>query len=291
MAEYRKEKFYWLKLKRDFFKRHDIKVVESMDNGKEYILFYMKLLLESVDHNGNLRFNETIPYNEKMLATITDTNIDIVRNAMKIFTELKLIDIMDDSTIYMNEVNNMIGIQTYGAEKKQLQLQKKNNVLEIMGGTKVENLPPDIDKELDKEKEKELEKESSSKKVSIIKPTDKPTTDKDFMEVMDAELGNDTRFLELERIIKYNFKPVRGDLLTETEQRMLIDWIKAYPYEFIENTIRKIGLGDVSKRNFRYLNGAITKSYNEWLNSDKGKLTEDEEIAKLIAEAKAKEGK
>jgi len=132
---------------------------------------------------------------------------------------------------------------------------------------------------------------SSSKNVSIIKPTDKPTTDKDFMEVMDAELGNDTRFLELERIIKYNFKPVRGDLLTETEQRMLIDWIKAYPYEFIENTIRKIGLGDISKRNFRYLNGAITKSYNEWLNSDKGKLTEDEEIAKLIAEAKAKEGK
>jgi hypothetical protein len=132
---------------------------------------------------------------------------------------------------------------------------------------------------------------SSSKNVSIIKPTDKPTTDKDFMEVMDAELGNDTTFQELERIIKYNFKPVRGDLLTETEQRMLIDWIKAYPYEFIENTIRKIGLGDISKRNFRYLNGAITKSYNEWLNSDKGKLTEDEEIAKLIAEAKAKEGK
>jgi hypothetical protein len=132
---------------------------------------------------------------------------------------------------------------------------------------------------------------SSSKNVSIIKPTDKPTTDKDFMEVMDAELGNDTTFQELERIIKYNFKPVRGDLLTETEQRMLIDWIKAYPYEFIENTIRKIGLGDVSKRNFRYLNGAITKSYNEWLNSDKGKMTEDEEIAKLIAEAKAKEGK
>jgi hypothetical protein len=224
-----------------------------------------------------------------MLATITDTNIDIVRNAMKIFTELKLIDIMDDSTIYMNEVNNMIGIQTYGAERKQLQ--RQNNNVNLLSGHQGDICPPDIDKELDKEKEKELEKESSSKKVSIIKPTDKPTTDKDFMEVMDAELGNDNRFLELERIIKYNFKAVRGDLLTETEQRMLIDWIKAYPYEFIENTVRKIGLGDVSKRNFRYLNGAITKSYNEWLGTDKGKLTEDEEIAKLIAEAKAKEGK
>jgi predicted phage replisome organizer len=288
MAEYRKEKYYWLKLKRDFFKRHDIKVVESMENGKEYILFYMKLLLESIDHNGSLRFSETIPYNEKMLSTITDTNIDIVRSAMRIFNELKLIEILDDATIYLSEVNNMIGQQTYGAERKQLQ--RQNNDVNLLGGHKGDICPPDIDKELELEKEKELEKDSS-KNVSIIKPTDKPTTDKDFMEVMDAELGNDTRFQELERIIKYNFKPTRGDLLTETEQRMLIDWIKAYPYEFIEDTIRKIGLGDVSKRNFRYLNGAITKSYNEWLGSDKGKLTEEEEIAKIIAEAKAKEGK
>ena len=28
-------KFYWLKLKRDFFKRHDIRIVEEMENGKD----------------------------------------------------------------------------------------------------------------------------------------------------------------------------------------------------------------------------------------------------------------
>ena len=28
--------FYWLKLKRDFFKRHDIQIIESMPNGKDY---------------------------------------------------------------------------------------------------------------------------------------------------------------------------------------------------------------------------------------------------------------
>lgn len=46
------EKFYWLKLKRDFFKRHDIRIIESMPNGKDYILFYLKLLCESVDTYG-----------------------------------------------------------------------------------------------------------------------------------------------------------------------------------------------------------------------------------------------
>ena len=108
MAE-KDKKYYWLKLKRDFFKRHDIKIIEAMPNGKDYILFYLKLLCESVDHEGNLRFSEQIPYNENMLSTITNTNVDIVRNAITIFTELGMMEILDDGTYYMNEVSKMLG--------------------------------------------------------------------------------------------------------------------------------------------------------------------------------------
>lgn len=102
-------KYYWLKLKRDFFKRHDIRIIEEMPNGKDYILFYLKLLLESVDHEGSLRFSDTIPYNEQMLSVVTNTNIDIVRSAMKLFVELNMMSICDDKTIYMNEVEKLIG--------------------------------------------------------------------------------------------------------------------------------------------------------------------------------------
>ena len=63
MAE--KRKYFWLKLKKDFFKRHDIRVIEGMDNGKDYVLFYLKLLVESIDHDGNLRFNDMVPYDDK----------------------------------------------------------------------------------------------------------------------------------------------------------------------------------------------------------------------------------
>ena len=102
-------KYYWLKLKKDFFKRHDIQIIEAMPNGKDYILFYLKLLVESVDHEGALRFSDTIPYNAEMLSVVTNTNVDIVRSALKVFTELNMIDVLDDSTIYMNEVSKMIG--------------------------------------------------------------------------------------------------------------------------------------------------------------------------------------
>lgn len=109
MAE---KRYYWLRLKRDFFKRHDIRIIEAMPNGKDYVLFYLKLMLESVDHEGALRFSETIPYNEEMLSVITNTNIDIVRSAMKMFAELNMVDILEDSTIYMNEVERLIGSAT-----------------------------------------------------------------------------------------------------------------------------------------------------------------------------------
>lgn len=102
-------KYYWLKLKRDFFKRHDIRIIEEMPNGKDYILFYLKLLLESIDHEGSLRFSDTIPYNESMLSVVTNTNIDIVRSAMKLYLELGMMSICDDKTIYMTEVEKMIG--------------------------------------------------------------------------------------------------------------------------------------------------------------------------------------
>lgn len=115
------KKYYWLRLKRDFFKRHDIRIIEAMPNGKDYILFYLKLLCESVDHEGNLRFSEEIPYNEQMLSTITNTNVDVVKSAIKIFTELNMMEIMDDGTYYMREVEKMLGSETYWAKVKREQ--------------------------------------------------------------------------------------------------------------------------------------------------------------------------
>lgn len=156
------KKFYWLKLKRDFFKRHDIRIVEEMPNGKDYILFYLKMLLESVDHNGALRFSETIPYNEQMLSIITNTNVDIVRAAMEVFKQLNMIEICDDSTIYMSEVEKLIGSETAAAERKRRSRAaaipaKCDNIT-----TKSQNGHIEIEKE--KEKEKEIETESEKEK-------------------------------------------------------------------------------------------------------------------------------
>lgn len=112
------KKYHWLKLRKDFFKRHDVRIIEGMENGKDYILFYLKLLVESVGHEGELRFSETIPYDDKMLSTITNTNIDVVRAAISMFTQLGLMEVLSDGTIFLQEVEKMIGYETKWAEKK-----------------------------------------------------------------------------------------------------------------------------------------------------------------------------
>ncbi len=160
MAE--EKKYYWLKLKRDFFKRHDIRIIEGMPNGKDYLLFYLKMLLESIDHEGELRFSETIPYNEQMLSIITNTNIDIVKSAMKIFIELNMIEILDDSTIYMAEVLKLTGSETEYARKKRKYRQK---LLEQgQKGDNVRDKKDNVRQEIELEKEIELELEKDNNK-------------------------------------------------------------------------------------------------------------------------------
>lgn len=154
------KKYYWLKLKRDFFKRHDIRIIEEMPNGKDYILFYLKLLLESIDHEGTLRFSDAIPYNEQMLSVVTNTSVDIVRSAMKIFTELNMMEILDDGTFYMSEVNKMIGSETEWAKKKRVQRAKEDNVPQLSSKCPTE---------LEKEKEEDIETDTE---VDVVGNTD-----------------------------------------------------------------------------------------------------------------------
>ena len=150
------KKYYWLKLKKDFFKRHDIRIVESMPNGKDYILFYLKMLLESIDHEGKLRFSETIPYNEEMLSIVTNTNVDIVHRAMEIFIELEMVEVKDDKTIFMQEVERLIGSETAGATRVREHRQRQK-LLQCNTYVTECNESVTQSKSIEKEKEKELD--------------------------------------------------------------------------------------------------------------------------------------
>lgn len=196
------KKFYWLKLKRDFFKRHDIRIIEEMPNGKDYVLFYLKLLLESIDHEGSLRFSDTIPYNEQMLSVVTNTNVDIVRSAMKLFTELNLMEVLDDATIYMAEVNSMIGSESWSAERVRRFRQKQQALLCNADVTscneeKEIEIKKDIDKdiEIERENEKALTRSIENNDSLSELSTELSTTEDTKRKMLNGELGKGVVFL------------------------------------------------------------------------------------------------
>lgn len=131
------KKYFWLKLNIDFFEREEVKLIENMPNGKEYIIFYMKLLLKSANSDGKLLFKDVIPYTEDMLATVTGINVDVVRTAVKLFLKLGLMQKLSDGALFMLETQKMIGCETeYAKKKREYREKKKVEAIEDKSGTK-----------------------------------------------------------------------------------------------------------------------------------------------------------
>ena len=101
------DKLYWLKIKRDFFKRHDVRIIKAMPDGEKYVVFYLSLLCEGLDHGGALRFSKEIPYTEKMLSAVLETDENVVHNGLNLLMSLGLVELWDDGTYFLPKVADM----------------------------------------------------------------------------------------------------------------------------------------------------------------------------------------
>ena len=163
------KKYYWLKLKENFFEDDTISWIEEQENGKEYCLFYLKLCLKSLKTEGILIRNVgkmLVPYDVKQLGKITNTDVDTVRVAMELFKNIGLIEILEGGEIYLNQLQNMVGSETSKAQlmrnkraRDKKILESGNNVTKELPSSysSVENCYTELEKEKELEKELEIE--------------------------------------------------------------------------------------------------------------------------------------
>lgn len=159
MSDKQKKRYYWLKLKEDFFEEDTIEWLEEQPNGKEYCLFYLKLCLKSLKTEGLLVRNVgnlMIPYDPESLARLTSSNADTVKVAMDLFNKIGLIKILDSGEIYLNQLSELVGSETEYARQKRVQRAREDNVQKLSGKGRLEL---ELEKELDIEKELEKDKE------------------------------------------------------------------------------------------------------------------------------------
>lgn len=115
------KRFYWFKMPCRFFKRHDITILEGYSElvtvpiGSMFSLIYTKLCCESVDHNGELRYSDKLPYTTEMLASVCNVDVVIMKQAMETFESMDLIEKREDGTIVIPKMSEMIGSETAAA--------------------------------------------------------------------------------------------------------------------------------------------------------------------------------
>ena len=124
MADNDKKRFYWLRLKKDFFQQHQIKVLKSLPNGRLYALIYLELLAESTSHDGELRYSQMLPYDIITLSAVIDEDKDNVEKAIETLINLELVEILEDGTIFMREIQRLIGSESGSAERQRIHRQK-----------------------------------------------------------------------------------------------------------------------------------------------------------------------
>ena len=117
MATENNRKYYYLKLREDFFEREEIVILESMPDGFIYSNILMKLYLRSLKDAGRLMFKGVIPYTPDVLATLTRHSVGIVEKAVEIYKQLGLVEVLDNGAMFMLDVENFVGTSSTEADR------------------------------------------------------------------------------------------------------------------------------------------------------------------------------
>lgn len=156
------KRFYWLKLKEDFFDDDTIRYIEEQENGIKYSNFYLKLCLKSLRTDGRLirLVGEIlIPHDAKSLSALTNVDVDTVRCAMALFQEIGCVKMLESGEVFISQLSEMVGSETDKAK-----MMRANRAREKKEGNDVTKMLPDRYPEIEKEKDIELDKEGEREK-------------------------------------------------------------------------------------------------------------------------------
>lgn len=162
----------WIKITTDIFDDEKILLIESMPDADAIIVIWFKLLVLAGKTNncGLLTINDTIPYNDEMLATIFRRPLNTVRLALEIFEQFGMIDIIND-TIAIPKWEKHQNIE--GMDK--IREQTRERVARFREREKLKQIEGDVTESnvtvTQQNKNKDKDKDKKNKKGRFAPPT------------------------------------------------------------------------------------------------------------------------
>ena len=202
-----------------------------MPNGYKYSNLLLKLYLKALKFDGALRLNEYIPYNVEMISAVVGMDIDTVRVAFDLFKKLKLVEILNDGTIYMLEIQNFIGKSTTEADRKRNYRKRieeeKTKLIEngqMSGQMSLkcpDKTPPEIEKDIERDIEKDIDIKKNKKEKKEKKPSSKKIpTQTEIDEVINAYTSNEELKATLIEFVKFR-KSIKRVMTTHALELLL----------------------------------------------------------------------
>ena len=152
------KKYYWLKLRNNWFLDKRIKKLRSIAGGDTYTIIYLKMQLLSLKNEGKLFFEGVEDDFVSELALDLDEEVENVKITVSFLMKNGLIELNATDEYLLTEVPDMIGSETDKAE-----LMRRRRAVSKSGNAVTNVLPPvtkcytEIEKELDKDKEIETD--------------------------------------------------------------------------------------------------------------------------------------
>jgi hypothetical protein len=113
----KEEKFYWIKLREDFFEDDSaIDYLMSQENGSDYVILYQLLCLKTSNTQGRLysQVGEMIvPYNVEKIRRLTKYfSTDTIVVALELFKKCGLIYLEKESGLLKIDIESMVGSES-----------------------------------------------------------------------------------------------------------------------------------------------------------------------------------
>ena len=150
MIKTENRRYYWLKLKDDFFKNKKIKKLRQLAGGDTYTIIYLKLQLLSIKDEGILYFDNVEDTFIEELALEIDESVEDVKVCVMYLIKCGLIEEVSENEMLLIQARDSIGSETRNAEsmRKLREKRKQENVTMLQDVTKSY-----LEKEIEKEKD------------------------------------------------------------------------------------------------------------------------------------------
>ena len=230
------KRYYWIKLKTDFFNQQTIDFLLSQKNGCEYIVLYQMLCLNTANNNGEMcsKIGEMIvPYNvEKIVRDTKYFDFDTVTIALELFKKLGLIYEENDKILKISNFDEMVGSEVSSA-KRVRKFRERKKALQCNNDVTQEIENRDRDKSIDKD-------------INNINNSNKYNNN-NYNYIYNNSSSSD----EIINFIENNF----GRTLSSYEFEKINCWLNEFDSDIVKHAIELSILNN--KRTFAYIEGIL----------------------------------